>query len=510
MYERFFKLDQFPFPSAAKPQHYYPGATVELARQTLTRAIERAEGPGLLIGPAGTGKTMLLTVLAEQFQNSLEVVSLSSSRLCSRRALLQAFLYELKLPYRGLEEGELRLSLIDHITGGEHPFGTLVLVDEAHALPIRLLEEIRMITNLVRAGEPRVRLVLAGLPGLEEKFASPKLEAFSQRLAARCYLDRLDVHDTVEYVRTQLAASGGDPDGVFTPEALKAVHRATDGIPRLVNQVCDHAMVLACAGGVRRIDADGIEEAWADLQQLPLPWNATQRPTQDVIEFGTLEDERPPQAGPVYHRADAPSLPFPAGRSTPTFDPTQHLERIEQQLAHIEEDDYEPVQALGPEVELNFTTQISPFGQNFSEEEVVIDRYASLDDEFYRDRQKVRSRIPDSLGPMLQSAIPPARRPVFTIAREDFPADSPAGKPEPLTQPESTSPPLEKAVFPEPSEGFPPAADPVHPEATPVRAAGSDDRDLIIVEDDPVHEVPPPRARRQEYRQLFARLREGK
>src|SRR5262249_30876280 len=157
-----------------------------------------------------------------------------------------AILYELGLPYRGMDEGELRLSLVDHLEpGADNNEGLLLLIDEAHTLPWRLLEEVRMITNVVRNGQPRVRVVLAGNAALEERFASPKLNSFSQRLAARCYLEALDCAETLEYVRAQISSSGAATDKFFGEDALRSVYRASDGIPRLINQICDHALILA-------------------------------------------------------------------------------------------------------------------------------------------------------------------------------------------------------------------------------------------------------------------------
>ena len=193
MYESFFQLSARPFAAAPQVDRYFPAHAIENARQTLTRVIERAEGAGLVVGPTGTGKSLLLQVLAEQFRDRFDVALLANGHLTTRRALLQAISFELGLPYRGLEEGELRLSLIDHLAPGTRcPQGMLLLLDEAHRLPLRLMEEVRMITNLVRNGQPRVRLVLAGSVALEERFARPDLESFSQRLSARCYLETLD------------------------------------------------------------------------------------------------------------------------------------------------------------------------------------------------------------------------------------------------------------------------------------------------------------------------------
>ena len=168
----------------------------------------------------------------------------------------------------------------------------LLIIDEAHTLPIRLLEELRMLTNVVRDGQSRVRLVLAGGSRLDERFAHPKLESFNQRVAARCYLPPMNRMETDDYVRAQLAVAGGAADVIFGDEAFRAIFQATDGIPRLVNQVCNHALTLACQAGCRKLEAVNIEEAWADLQQLPAPWHEKSVEADNsraFIEFGQLD-----------------------------------------------------------------------------------------------------------------------------------------------------------------------------------------------------------------------------
>ncbi len=275
MYETLFGFDDRPFSPAPLARRYFPSGAAEAARQTLARCIDRAEGIALLLGPAGTGKTLQCQLIAEQFRSRFAVAMLSSGRISNRRDLYQAILFELRLPYRGCEEGELRLALVDHLLNNEPATGgLLLLMDEAHALAPRMVEELRLLTNVMRNGQPRVRVVIAGGPRLEERLASPKLESFNQRIAARCYLQAFNFDETADYIRSQIAAVGGVPERVFASDAASAVYRATDGIPRLINQVCDHALVLANEKGVRQITPSVIEEAWSDLQQLPTPWNS--------------------------------------------------------------------------------------------------------------------------------------------------------------------------------------------------------------------------------------------
>jgi type II secretory pathway predicted ATPase ExeA len=305
MYEDHYQLDYRPFAAAADARRYVPVGSVEQARQTLVQLIDRLGGAGLVVGSAGVGKTLLCQRLAAEYRKSFEVALLASGRIRTCRALLQSICFEIGLPYRAMDEGELRLSIFDHLQSGESA-GMLLFVDEAHTLPSRLLEEIRMLSNHLRDGATRVQVLLVGSSALEERLASPKLESFSQRLGARCYLDSLSRDETFQYVRSQVTSAGGDCNAIFADNAIGSVYHATDGIPRLINQVCDHALMLAYLATRKQLGSADIEEAWADLQQLPAPVRPTAASTgvaseSSVVEFGSLDDEpaESPSAGQV-------------------------------------------------------------------------------------------------------------------------------------------------------------------------------------------------------------------
>ncbi|HEY2882008.1 MAG TPA: AAA family ATPase [Pirellulales bacterium] len=605
MYEAFFKFSARPFTAAPSAMHYFAGAAIEAARQSLARCIERSEGVGLLTGPAGTGKTLLCQVLAEQVRSQMQVALLASGHLCSRRALLQAILFELGLPYRGLEEGELRLSLLDAIapraiTAVSNPIapsvskttsnsraaqnvksstaagttthldGLTLIVDEAHTLPYRLLEELRLITNFARNGQSRVRLVLAGSPELEERFASPKMNSFNQRVAVRSYLEALDRKQTGEYVQQQIAAVHGNKL-LFAIDALSAVYHATDGIPRLINQVCDHTLLLAFANGMREISATLVEEAWSDLQQLPTPWNAAagapaKAHSGSVVEFGNLDDDSAladelPAALP-FHAAATDSGETKADKKAVAAKQAAGQKEYDDPRLIGFDDDFQPAGSIQPEIELMFSPGDNPFLENFDEEEVVIDRYMSLETDVFANRPVVRS----TEGRQIGAALPPAQTPRDqAISAESVkrsmaiaPSTWPGGIPESdqaatesnvhwgddanqadLSDAEPESSPrnfdadsaaefdadadpdfdsasdvaadLESADVA--AKTRPAAAAPVSPTQSPAIAAELNDDDLIIVED--VEEIILPAAkprvpvRRREYRQLFAQLRRG-
>ena len=201
MYENVFQFSSRPFTTAPFVKHYFAAEAIHDSLGQARLCIDRASGPVVVVGSVGTGKSLLLAMLEEQYQSQFKVVTLGCSRLGSRQEFLQTFLFQLSLPFKGMSESEARLALIDFLKPGEQcPNGVLLLIDEAHTLGADLLDEIRLVTNFVRDGQPRVRLVMAGTNRLEDNLTDPKLESFNQRIAARCYLEKLNRDETSRYV----------------------------------------------------------------------------------------------------------------------------------------------------------------------------------------------------------------------------------------------------------------------------------------------------------------------
>jgi type II secretory pathway predicted ATPase ExeA len=529
MYESFFHFHTSPFPAQPVVGNYFPTQAIESARQALVRIIERAEGPGLVVGPAGVGKTLLLRVLAEHFSDVFRIALLSGTRIDTRKALLQNILFEMGVPYRGMDEGELRLGLIDSLRPSDScRNGILLLVDEAHTLPLRLLDEIRMITNVVRDGQPRARLVLAGGSAMEERFANPKLESFNQRIAARCYLQSLSREETFEFVRAQISWVGGDPDALFPEDAIRAVYQATDGIPRLINQVCDHALVMAQANDVRRLNAAHIQEAWADLQQLPPPWQptASEEPAKNstIIEFGELDKYESALSSPAIEldanmdecefaveEPSAPSVPLEEVQTTVICElPGADLAaEWVGGVDRVDEKTYEAFESRAHD----------PFADNFEEEEIVVDHVKAHEIEAFRGRTRVSCteglQIASHLeelteNPVSNDFVPLHEnvQPVGTAVDIDFTT---------VETVNGNSGWLIDAPIKEESLVLTEADLDEEIECVPLpwtRGSLGDDRDLLIIDDDsagfsvgPNDDTPHGKATRMEYRELFAQLR---
>jgi type II secretory pathway predicted ATPase ExeA len=512
---------------------FFAGEAISAARETLARCIERGEGVGVVIGPSGIGKTLLCQRLAEQFRDRFRTAVLSKGQFTTRRAILQAILYEFQQPYREMDEGELRLALVEYITRSEEcRGGVLLVVDESHALSLRLLDEICMLTDLASQGQPCVRLVLAGTAALEERLANPKLESLSQRIVARRYLEPLGRGETEQYIQAQLSAVGGQGQAIFSTAACDAVHRATDGVPRLVNQLCDHALLLAFLENHTVVDVACVEAAWADLQQLPgqrvaeKPRDAEGAEGAVTIEFGGLDDDEPANAQTVVIETDATPVLRMADDGDEEEDmeldaaePLEQLRQISDSIAELDEE-FQPAGSIGPEVELTFTDPGNPFSEPFAEEEVVADPAANRSnptkDPLWQAAESPAAAAAASmpswpvgnLWPPVQDEGPSPAAPRSLPGRTGAAATS--------RPPASWNPALrrEPAAFSEQYEGRLGGDGSAWSPVSWGEEASSDDSEMIIVEEGygdegpiPVQVVTP--VRHQEYRRLFARLRQS-
>ena len=274
MVESFFGLSKRPFCVAPNLDSYVPTASCQGAIEASVRCVTRSEGPSLIIGGAGLGKTICAMKIAQMLESTMQVVVLASSQICTRRALIQSILYHLGLPHREDSEGALRIELHERLT---QPIGTgeavALVIDEAQSLSIKLLEEIRILSNTLCRGNPVVHVVLVGSLKLEDTLSHPQMESLNQRIVARNYLSPLSHPETLEYLRRKIQLAGGKPENIFETPAFDAIYRASQGVPRLIEQLADQAILQSGLESRKPIDADRIGKVWTQLHQLPIPWS---------------------------------------------------------------------------------------------------------------------------------------------------------------------------------------------------------------------------------------------
>ena len=233
MYQSYFGLNRRPFSATPDPDCWVAVETMQQAFEELFRCAQSGQGVGILTAAAGTGKTLLCRKLIGELRDSFAIVFLANSNFLTRRSLLQAILYELGHPYIRMAEQELRLELMTAVKAvRDQKQAVVLIVDEAHLLDERLLEELRTVTNLVEESEPLVRVLLSGQLLLDEKLANPALEALNQRVRCQVTLEPLTREESVDYIAQRLKWAGADVSSVLTADALPLICHASDGLPR--------------------------------------------------------------------------------------------------------------------------------------------------------------------------------------------------------------------------------------------------------------------------------------
>jgi type II secretory pathway predicted ATPase ExeA len=274
MYEAYFNLPKRPFSSTPDASCFFASESIQELFDELIMRAESGQGIGILTAQAGTGKTLLCRRLVSELSSRWTPVFLANANFPTRRALLQSILFELGKPYSGLEEQELRLSIFaslrDLTRAGR---GAVLIVDEAHLLSDRLLEELRLLASLAEGKLPLARVILAGQPALEERMMEPALEALNQRVACQVYLEPLTRRQSIDYVEFRIEWAGGMCSQIFTDTALESIAKGAGGLPRCLNQLCDHALLLAYVQELPRVTREIVDEALSTLRQLPLRWN---------------------------------------------------------------------------------------------------------------------------------------------------------------------------------------------------------------------------------------------
>ncbi len=274
MYESLYRLSRRPFAPTPDLAFYVPNASAETALDPLEQTVREEQGIGILTADVGLGKTIVCQALADRLADEHTVVFLASANYPNSRALLQAILYEIGHPYTRLDEQELRLELQTALRElREETRGLVLIIDEANFLNDALLEEVRTLTHLAVDGVPLVRVVLSAHMSFEERLIDRQMEALNQRIGCHVFLEPLSHDESVGYVAERLRLADGNLDDVLTTEALLAICQASGGVPRCLNQLCDHTLLMGYAMEEQPISVDRVHEALEDLKPLPLQWN---------------------------------------------------------------------------------------------------------------------------------------------------------------------------------------------------------------------------------------------
>ncbi len=268
MYRAFFQLKDQPFRLTPDPRFLHLAEPHQAALTTLLEGIFYRKGLVMITGPIGTGKTTLVhTALHFISDKKMGIKSaLLFNPVLTRDEFLEMMLEEFEVSCPSASKPRRLMALHQMLLEAQRRGGTAVLfIDEAHLLSTELLEEIRLLGNADTHQEKLLQIILCGQPELLAMMNRRELSALQQRIAARAHLRPLSLAETRAYVAERLHAAGLQGPSPFPPSALEVVFRCSEGVPRLINLVCDGCLALGFRTQRRMIQQDIAEEVAVSL-----------------------------------------------------------------------------------------------------------------------------------------------------------------------------------------------------------------------------------------------------
>ena len=274
MYKDFFGLTRNPFDLSPDPSFMYPSGKSEEVLALIYYAISQRKGFAVLTGEVGTGKTLMVRHLCDLWKEGrIPFANVIGPRL-SVTDFLSYVTFDLGIKVPTPTKGNLLRALYEFLLA-QHEKGltTVLVVDEAHQLPSTVLEEIRLLTNFETAQEKLLQVLLVGQPELDQRLDSFELRQLKQRIAIRCQLEPLWEEETRPYIERRLSLAGANSraNTIFPAATAGAIYRYSGGIPRLVNSICEQALVAAYARQIPVVPVEIIDEVASYFRLQPAP-----------------------------------------------------------------------------------------------------------------------------------------------------------------------------------------------------------------------------------------------
>ena len=261
MYTDYFGFGDDPFHTAADSRFYYSNPIYQEAYNALLYGIRQRKGFLVLTGEVGTGKTTLSRWLMQTIEDSVRFVYFFNTTL-SFEEMLSYVCDDLRLPVTGKGRLPYIQAINSFLLAQSEEGGTGVfLIDEAQNLGDDFLEQLRLLSNLEKDGRKLLQIVLVGQPELEETLAQPQLWQLKQRIALRAHLERLNQREIEAYITHRLMTVGYTGPRIFSPPALRKIRGYSRGIPRIINVLCDNALLTAYNLSQREVSSDIIDTA---------------------------------------------------------------------------------------------------------------------------------------------------------------------------------------------------------------------------------------------------------
>jgi len=319
MYKQFFGLKENPFNVTPDPRYLCETEHTQEALACLSHCVQARKGFAMLTGDVGTGKTTLLNKLLENLRRDEIATAFVFNPRLNPFQFLDYMMADFSLNFDTRLKSHLLAQfnqwLLERYEAGST---TVLIVDEAQDASAEVLEEIRLLTNLETSSEKLLQIILAGQQELEVKLRLPEFRQLRQRITLRAKTYPLSLEETHRYVAERLRVAGSDGRQIFAPDAIEAAHRYSEGIPRVINILCEDSLISAFADH-KPVVSRGMVEAVAHELELDL-YPPTAPPPAERTWESVFDSARP-----ATQRAGQPQAPAPAERRAPVESPAAKL-----------------------------------------------------------------------------------------------------------------------------------------------------------------------------------------
>jgi general secretion pathway protein A len=269
MYKKFYGLNRNPFEISPDPYFLFPAERHKDALASIYYGIGRRKGFVVMTGEVGTGKTLLVRCLMDLLKRQQVSFANVFNPLLSHTEFLRYVVADLGLKSPDNSKSSLLPTLNEFLIARYRKgLCTVLIVDEAQQVPLEVLEEIRLLTNLETSQQKLLQILLVGQPELEDRLDSPELRQLKQRIALRCRLEAFNEQETSEYIAQRLRRAGMTvgAESVFPADAINTIYQYSHGIPRLINTLCENALTAAFAQQTKTVTPDMVREVSAEFR----------------------------------------------------------------------------------------------------------------------------------------------------------------------------------------------------------------------------------------------------